>query len=159
MVSFTDVAGVAQKHVTVRGVLIPIFGISIRGVVMLFNRFPEIREKWANRDEDEEANLFTGEDLQDLAPRAVSAILAAGIGHPGDPEQEEIADGLGAGEQAELLMEILEATFPRGLAPFVDKLRALGYSEVANLLTSFQSALQGIGKVPDTDSPPQSNAA
>lgn len=112
--------------VTVRGTAIPVYGVSLEGIAVLFSRFPSFE------------SLLSGEQIDPAAifkfgPDAVAAIIAAGTGAPGDPEAEAVAKTLAVSDQLALIVDIIKLTLPGGLVPFVENLRrareALGLEE------------------------------
>lgn len=108
----TETIDVLGSPVTVRGV-------SARGIASLLGRFPELRMLMSGKEVD-------ATKLMAIAPDGVAAIIAAGTGSPGDVDAETIADQLPLDSQADLLGAILRITLPKGIAPFVEKLAALG---------------------------------
>jgi hypothetical protein len=75
--------------------------------------------------------LMTGQEveaaqLMAMGGDAVSAVIAAGCGYPGDEKAEAVAGKLSLDAQADLLASILRLTLPKGIGPFVEKLTALG---------------------------------
>jgi len=115
MVSLLDIGNISRE-VMVRGSALEITGISAKGVLILLERFPEIRMIMSNR-----ADEVTGESISKMLPQALCAIIAAGCGAPGDKAQEEVAGRLTIGEQLEIVDEIFRLTFPQGVRPFVDR--------------------------------------
>lgn len=119
MVALTDL-GPLTKVVVIRGLELQVGGVSARGIMQLIDRFPLVRRMFSARD-------VAPEDLLAVAPEVAYAVIAAGLGKPGDKEQEEaVAEKLALGEQADLLLAVFEATFPKGVDHFVDRLAALG---------------------------------
>jgi hypothetical protein len=118
MTSLLDIAPVSVT-VNVRGTDLEVKGISAKDVVNLLKRFPEIRKLLVNR-------TVTPEALIEFVPDAISAIIAAGTGAGGDKQVEERAATLAVAEQAKILGHVLKLTFPEGLGPFVEQMRALG---------------------------------
>jgi hypothetical protein len=118
MASLLEIANVART-IPVRGVDIDVFGISGTGIATLMARFPEVGKLMSGVEPDRDA-------LMKLAPKALCAFIAAGTGKPNDEKAEEIAGNLGVGEQLDLIEEIMRLTFPRGVGPFVEKLKGLG---------------------------------
>jgi len=106
--------------VPVRGTSIPITGVSATGFAVLLQRFPVFRELLTGREPKLDA-----ETIFKLAPEAIAAIIAAGTGMPGSVEVEAVAASLAAHEQLELIQKIIEATMPKGVAPFVEALTAI----------------------------------
>lgn len=106
------------KTVPVKGVEIPVPGVSAEGIAYLFFRFPIIREIVGGK---EEAGI-TLEDLRTLGPDAVGAIIACGCGEVGDLEAEKRAKLLPLESQVDLLEAIIGETMPSGPAPFVARL-------------------------------------
>lgn len=103
--------------VEVKGVRIPVTGISALGIAYLFNRFPVVRELIGGKDVD-----LSVEALASLAPDAVAAIIAVGTGCVDDPQAEAVAASLGVEHQMDLLEAIMGETMPGGIGPFVDRL-------------------------------------
>lgn len=106
--------------VEVKGVAVPVTGVSALGVAYLFNRFPIVREMLSGKEVD-----LSVDALAALAPDAVAAIIAVGTGCVGDPEAEAVAASLGVEHQVQLLEAIIKETMPNGVAPFVEKLSAM----------------------------------
>ena len=118
MASLLDIAPLTET-VTVRGTEIAVTGVSAKGIAHLIARFPEIREMLVGREVSVDRLLEIGGD-------AVAAIIAAGAGHPGEPDHERAAAALNIEEQADLLAATLRITLPRGVGPLVEKLSAMG---------------------------------
>jgi hypothetical protein len=118
---------------------VPVYGLSIEGVATLLLRFPELRALMGGGDVDANA-------LASKAPAAVGAIVAAGLGHPGEDAHELAARRLSINTQLDFLAAILRLTFPQGVGPFVEKLTALG----AALAVPAPSAPEGASATPTT---------
>lgn len=143
MVSLIDIAPL-NETVRVQGQDVSVVGISSLGLAHLLKHFPELRALIVGRSVDISAEL-----LMDVAPRAISAIIAAGTGFPGNANAEKVADSLPVGEQLELLSVILKLTMPDGVDPLVEKLGRL----VATL------GVSGVGgKAPAGSSPKRSKS-
>jgi hypothetical protein len=119
--------------------LLEIKGISGRGMIGLFLRFPAL-QKWFVGGGIEPEEMLKG------APDAIAAIIAAGTGHPNEIEHELIADGLPVDVQLDALEAIGRTTFSRGFGPFVKRIRVLFDGAVS----------ENYGKAPGTNSPPAS---
>lgn len=119
--SLLEIANV-ERTVEIRGKKVAVTGVSALGIAQMMARFPEFGKMLSGMKLD---NL----DLAKMAPRALNAFIAAGCGNPADDAAEEIAGKLGVGEQLELIDEILRLTFPRGVGPFVERLKAMGVLE------------------------------
>lgn len=109
----TKTVPVGSGHVTVPGV-------SARGIAVLLERFPVVRELFTGKSPS-----LTADAIIKIVPDAIAAIIAAGCGSPGDPEAEKVADALPAETQAELLEAIMEVTMPKGAGPFVERLMGM----------------------------------
>ena len=118
MVGLLDIAP-ATEQVAVRGQKLPVYGVSAKGIAYLLSRFPDLRLMMTGRAVDVERLLEMGGD-------AVEAIIASGLGHPGEEDYERAAGKLSLEEQADILSAVLRLTLPNGIAPFVEKLTALG---------------------------------
>jgi hypothetical protein len=140
MTSLLDLAPASQK---VQGV--PVFGISIAGIATLMGRFPELRALLSGGSVD-----MSVEDIIGKAPEAVAAVIAAGVGKPGDAQFEEHASTFPIEWQADFLEAIMKATMPSGFGPFVERLKALA-GKVVQAVPSEVSAT-----APDMTSPPPS---
>lgn len=120
MTSLLDVANIAKPVPLSSGQSLAVAGISALGIAHLMTKFPELRNMLGGRKQE-----ITPDRLFEAAPDAVAAIIAAGVGHPGEPEYEKAAAGLPLGDQLDLVMAVWEATAPNGLGPFLDKLAQL----------------------------------
>lgn len=132
----------STKTVLVGDKPIPVYGVSAKGIASLLERFPDFRKLFVGQSID-----FSPETIVQIVPNAIAAIIAAGIGFPGDADQEREAERLPAGIQADLLHAILAATMPTGAGPFAEKLAALAATVSGKSMN-----------IPDMKSPPQSNS-
>ena len=120
MSSLLDLVGL-RPTVPICGVEVEVTGVSVQSLVALMQRFSEVGKFLSSSGKLDKASLFK------LAPREMlAALIAAGTGMPGNKDAEKIAAGLTIGEQTDLIDAILRQTFPRGIGPFVEKLRELG---------------------------------
>lgn len=117
MVGLLDIAPLTEK-VSVGGKQLAVYGISAKGLVSLIARFPEIRQLMNGREVDVGS-------LMNIGGEAISAIIAAGCGYPGDDKQEEAAGRLPLETQADILAAIIKVTLPNGVGPFIEKLTAM----------------------------------
>lgn len=118
MVGLIDIAPVTTT-VVIRGNTLTVVGVSAKGVAHLLARFPQLRALMTGRDVALDEIIRLGGDV-------VAAIIAAGIGKPGDEDQEQAVDNLTLEEQADLLLAIVKLTIPNGVGPLVEKLSGLG---------------------------------
>ena len=118
MAGLLDIAP-AVETVVVRGVDVPVYGVSAKGIASLLGRFPELRMLFSGKKPD-------AGKLMDAGPDVLAAIIAAGIGFPGDKAQEDAAARLAVDAQAELLAVIVRLTFPNGIGSLGAKFAALG---------------------------------
>ena len=100
---------------------IEVTGVSAAGIAVLLRRFPELRRLMTGQGVDVDR-------LIDMGPEVMAAIIAAGVGAPGDEAQEVRAHRLPISAQADLLAAILRVTLPGGMRPFVAKMQAIGDS-------------------------------
>jgi len=105
---------------------ITVYGVTLDGVVLLLDRFPEFKELITPKRGELDAKEFTIEGLIKMGPRIMGAVIAAGTGEPGSEVAENAAKMLPIGLQVKIIKEIMEATFPGGLGPFVEDLRSMG---------------------------------
>ena len=118
MVGLVDIAP-ASETVEVRGERVEVVGVSAAGIAGLLARFPELRRAVSGGEIELDRIIALGGEI-------VGAIIAAGCGAPGDEQAEAVATRLPLEAQADLLEAILRATMPKGVGPFVEKLRRMG---------------------------------
>ena len=120
MAGLIDITPIS-KEVEIRGVKIPVTGFSASALAEIMARFPKLRKTVDGGAVEIEDIMLAGAD-------AVAAIIAAGVGKPGDKGEEKIAAALVFEDQFDLLEGILAASLPRsaGVGPFMGRLEALG---------------------------------
>jgi hypothetical protein len=143
MVSLLDI-GELSETVMVSGKPLSVSGISAEGVLYLLQKFPELKAMISGRAAD-----VAPDQLMATAPAAIAAIIAAGLGQPGDERVEERARKLGIAVQLEILQAVVRMTFPDGLDPFVEKLRQMSESS--------RDAASKIASATTSESPPSDN--
>ena len=146
MVGLPEIAAL-KRTVVIRETEVDYTGITLESLGSLIDRFPEIKKAFGGKTADE----INAASVLKMAPSIVGAVVAAGIGRPGDKKEEEKAKQLTIGEQMILVGAILKATFPQGVGPFVEQLEALGLGDLRRLGAS--------GTVSATTSPSRSNGA
>jgi hypothetical protein len=117
MAGLLDLAPSTRK---VHGVTVT--GISAAGLVSIVQRFPALGSLIGGMG----AKGLDAPALLGLAPEAVKAIIAAGVGFPGDEAQETAAGNISLERQADFLEAIIAETLPSGFGPFVARIQALG---------------------------------
>lgn len=115
--SFLDVKR-RSAEVTIGDQKITVYGISFDMIMDLMLRFPSLQNAMVGRGLD-------AVELMKLGPKAVAAICAAAIDHPGDVEQEAALAKLSMEIQFDLLEEIGKVTFTNGFGPFASRVRAV----------------------------------
>lgn len=98
---------------------IEIHGISAEGFINLLTKYPVLMKAMSGGTPD------TAEIMK-VAPEAVAAFIAAGCGYTNDAKAIKVAASLGVNAQLDLASEIIKATFPSGVGPFVARLEGLG---------------------------------
>ena len=121
--SLADI-GPATEDVTIGDKQVTFRGISTEDVLILFSRFPELKKIVGGGG-------FKVEDLVTLAPRALSAIIAAAHDELGDDAAEKTAGTLSVETQLDILEAIGRLTFKNGFGPFVERLIALSVVAVS----------------------------
>lgn len=109
-----------KRSVNVNGTAVAVPGISAYGIAVLLDRFPDLRRVLTGQKVDMNAAW-----LMENVPDAVAAVIAAGTGYPGEAEAEAIAASLSLEPQTELIEAIMEVTLPKGVGPFVERLKAM----------------------------------
>jgi len=130
--------GVPTEQIMIGNRPLRVTGIAAEDVFALFQRFPEVQALIGGR--------VKLSDLATTAPEALSAVIAAGSGNPGDEAAEAIARRLPVEAQLDILEAIGRLTFKSGFGPFVERVIVL-----ANVVAS-----ANFGRAPDMNSPPQS---
>lgn len=105
-----------SETVMVGGEPVPVCGVSLKVLMQLFKRFPELTQLFGGGKELDTARLI------EMGDSVVSAIIAAGIGYPDDKKQESLAGKLPLEVQLDLIGAIIRVTMPGGVGPFVEKL-------------------------------------
>jgi hypothetical protein len=100
MVGLIDIAPAVETIDCGGGSCVEVYGVSARGVAFLLGKFPELRKMMSGVQ-------LEADELMAMAPDAVAAIIAAGVGKPGDKETEAIADRLPLEIQIDLLAAVL----------------------------------------------------
>lgn len=120
-----------SEDVPVGDDFITVTGISARDGIEIFKRFPKIS-----------LMISGGFDLRaiiEIAPDAISAIIAAATGYLGNEQAEEAAGKLGLETQWDILEAIGRLTFTRGFAPFAKRIMDLVASPNSALSTKAQA--------------------
>lgn len=117
MVGLIDIAP-SKRTVHYNGDDIPVPGVSAKGLAYLFDRFPDIAAALSGG----EASI---DRLRSISGDAVSAIIAAGCGYPGNADVESKAEAMPLDAQVDFIVAIMKQTMPKGVGPFVDKVKAL----------------------------------
>jgi hypothetical protein len=89
------------------------------GFGTLIPRFPNLMSDLSERMKKDGALSLIA--IIDVAGPAIGAILAAGLGYPGNEEAEKKAAQLDASTQLKLLDKIVEKSMPDGIGPFVEQ--------------------------------------
>jgi hypothetical protein len=138
--SLLDIGPVTENIEVGPDKFLAVTGISARGVLTLFLRFPSVQGWFAGES-------VNGAVLVGLAPEALAAIIAAGTGNPGDDKAEEIASNLPVELQLDIVEVIGRLTFKKGFGPFVERVVSLANSAATSA---------NLGKAASTILPQQS---
>jgi hypothetical protein len=127
MVSLVDI-GPAKGAVTIRGQQLDVNGITAEDIVEIFLMFPEVR-MILSQPGGVERSVITS--LLTRFPEAAGLVLAAGTGVELSNKEEAQKQAMAArknlviGEQYDVFAKIMELTFPRGPANFLEDVQAL----------------------------------
>lgn len=118
--SILDIGPVSDT-VPVGDKLLTVYGLSAKGIFLVLQSYPELREWFANQ---------IGRKIEPAAliaemPGAVAAIIAAGCGCPGNVVAEENAAGYPIETQLDIIEKIGGLTFKNGFGPFAQRVVAL----------------------------------
>lgn len=118
--SLLDIVPLTEKVKISENQYLAVTGISTRGIVSLFVRFPEMQKWFAGAGKGIAVSSLAAE-----APDALAAIIAAGCGTPGNAAAEDMAGTLPVEMQLDILEAIGRLTFKNGFGPFVQRIVAL----------------------------------
>jgi len=116
--SLHDIANLGEDVPVGDGKTVRVKGISAQGCLLLLVRFPDLQRWLAGK------NLPVNEVFVQ-APNTIAAIIAAGMGHPGEDEAEEDAASLPVEVQMDMVEAIYRRTFRSGFGPFAQRVLAL----------------------------------
>lgn len=112
----------SSETVTLRGVTVPVEGISIAKLTALVGRYPELSVLLGGGgkvDIDPNSLLTT-------APAAAASAIAYGLGYVDDEDAEKLIASLAFGDQLKLFEKVLITSLGEdGLAPMVARLNAV----------------------------------
>lgn len=94
---------------------IRMWAVSAAAISHLIGRFPIVKKLLDGKAKDAD---FSAEKIMALAPDLVAEIIAAGADKAGDKDYVKAAAEAAVGDQVELLAGVLEASMPKGAAPF-----------------------------------------
>lgn len=120
MTSLLDIGPVTKKVELRPGFELEVRGVTAKAVLLMLNDFPELRKLMAASGPP-----ITPDMLIAQAPGVIATFIAAGCGYLGNKEALAKVDELTIGEQGDLVLEIWQLTFPRGVSSFTEALRAL----------------------------------
>lgn len=150
-VSLLDI-GRLSKSVVIRGVTLPVKGISALDLFRLLEVFPELRRMFGGTE-------VRPEELFKQAPGAIDAVLCYVLGveaisaAPGyNADMHNAVQNLSLGEQLEIVHAAWELTFPRGISSFFDALEAMGVAPASTKGRGTTSQEQSSNSLPqDTE--------
>lgn len=102
---------------------VPVCGVSAKGIAYLLGKYPDLLKKLTGNGGMDTS--IGSDELLKIGGDIVASIIAAGIGFPGDAQQEKKASDLSIGYQLDLFNAILRITMPDGVGPFVERLTSL----------------------------------
>jgi hypothetical protein len=115
MATLFDIAP-ASESVTVSGHVIPVYGVSASSILMILGRFPELVDAYREGETDILKMLLRH------GGQALSALIAAALGYPGDAKAEHAAAMLPAHAQIEIAASAIRLTMPEGATPFLARI-------------------------------------
>jgi hypothetical protein len=148
MVSLIDIAPAAAKGtVEIRGEQLAVNGLSSKAIAKVLLTFPEIRMLLTGNLTDANMAMTLVEKFPEAAGLILAAATGANVNDADDlAKHAEAASNLVIGEQFDVMMKMIELTFPRGLDRFREGVQGL-----------IGQSTGGRGWAPGTISPGQSN--
>lgn len=113
----TSLLDLKRRSVTVEtsaGTVV-VWAISISALAHLIGAFPFVKKLMDGKAESAD---FTVEKIVTLAPDLAAQLIAAGVNEAGNEEAIEAAADIAIGDQLALLAGVMEASMPKGAAPF-----------------------------------------
>lgn len=109
----------SMETVTLRGVAVPVEGISIAKLTTLVSRYPELVVLLGGGGKVE----IDPNSLLMTAPAAAASAIAYGLGYVNDEEAEKLISGLPFGDQLKLFEKVLVVSLGEdGVDPMVARL-------------------------------------
>jgi hypothetical protein len=104
MSAFLDIAE-ARETITVGNQSFEVRAVTLGDLADLALRFEPVKQLLDGKG-------FKSASLIEMGRPAVSAVIAAGVGHCGEPEYEAKANRLSGGDQLKILRKLYELSFP-----------------------------------------------
>jgi hypothetical protein len=104
---------------------VTMWAVSAEGIAHLVGKHPIVKKLVDGEFTEADFNV---ESLFNAAPDLVADLIAAGADHPGDPDYVKAAREAALGDQVALLAGVLEASMPKGPAPFLAAFSQIGAS-------------------------------
>jgi hypothetical protein len=119
MATILDIdAALRSTIVTVRGIDLKVFGLTVEDFMDLLSRFsPAVALLERN-----EPLIVAAAAMPELLPE----IILCGLGERDQKDARTVVRSLSLGEQMSLATAISELTYPEGFRPFVEQLKRLG---------------------------------
>jgi hypothetical protein len=131
-----------RKTITVGGQPVEVCAIGLGVIAELVAGFEPIRQLLDNK-----GGSFKVTSLLAIGRPAVAAVIAAGVGHPGEAEYIEKAGKLGAAEQTTLLKAIYELSFPSEVrGPFEEMIKAVFNTNLAAVMAALPPSSDSISE-------------
>jgi hypothetical protein len=128
---------------------ITVHRLSSDAIAYIISRFPEVAQMGGTGDNfNFMVRLFAG------FIGATGAIIAAGCGHLGEEKYEKAAKALSLEEQMDVVLAIMDLTFPNGIAAYFESL-----TNLANRVTGSGAAAKQVVKVRSKHSPSTSHTS
>jgi hypothetical protein len=116
VVALSDAVPVSERVSIGNGQELECVGIGVQSALSIYSRFPELKELSSGGKKN-----ISAERIFEIAPGAISAIIAAGFGQPGNDKAERNATNLPMQIQLNLIEAIIRCTMPDGAGPFAVK--------------------------------------
>lgn len=119
MVGLLDISPVT-KEVPIDGdVSVEVQGLTLAGLAAILHTSKDLRDMFQGKAD------FSVESIFNAGPDLVARFIAAGVGQAENKAYVDRAKSLGVGMQTDLLVGIMDLTFPKGVGPFVEALTRL----------------------------------
>ena len=110
----------ATKELHIGGLLWNFKAITLKQTANVIREYPQLASIFGKEKPENFAH-----EIADKAPEAVSKLIAISAGFGGEKKAIDKIAELGVGDQLDLLLDVIDLSFPLGLTAFMDRLNKI----------------------------------